>query len=165
MLLSAAQFACCLTASMYAALQDQLPETTAIIARRFFHAWLVLATVADIAITTVMAIKLFSARTGVRSTDRAINKLLYVTIPGGAVVSVAQLAVLYCSADLCLPSDGRGDAGNSCHPTRIHRLEPLPDPRHLPHQILLQQCLGLPESSCKQRQRIWTPHDAHWLQH
>jgi hypothetical protein len=91
MLMSAAQFACCLTASMYAALQAQLPETTAIIARRFFHAWLVLATLADIAITTVMAIKLFSARTGVRSTDRAINKLLYVTIPGGAVVSAESV--------------------------------------------------------------------------
>lgn len=76
---------------MYAALQAQLPETTAIIARRFFHAWLVLATLADIAITTVMAIKLFSARTGVRSTDRAINKLLYVTIPGGAVVSAESV--------------------------------------------------------------------------
>lgn len=87
-LLSLGQFACCVSAALFNALQKIEHPETQWVARRLFHGWLTTATAADIIITTVMAIKLFSARTGVRSTDRAITKLLYVTIPGGALVSL-----------------------------------------------------------------------------
>jgi hypothetical protein len=85
-LLSMAQFACCFGAAMFNALQEFQGPDKQYVARHLFRAWLILATTADVIITTVMTIKLYSARTGIRSTDRAITKLLYVTIPGGAIV-------------------------------------------------------------------------------
>lgn len=102
MLLSMAQFSCCFAAAMFNALQDIQGPGKQYVARKLFHAWLSLATSADVVITTVMAIKLYSARTGVRSTDTAITKLLYVTIPGGAIVSSARRETMYTVFDLSL---------------------------------------------------------------
>ncbi|UZJ56943.1 hypothetical protein CBS101457_006263 [Exobasidium rhododendri] len=95
MLLSMAQFSCCFAAAMFNALQESQGPGKQYVARKLFQSWLVLATSADVLITLSMAIKLYSARTGIRSTDRAITKLLYVTIPGGAITAVVTLMILF----------------------------------------------------------------------
>lgn len=52
MLLSSAQWACCMVAAIYNALQSKQGPGKRFIARKFFRVWLVIATVDDILIST-----------------------------------------------------------------------------------------------------------------
>lgn len=90
-LLSAAQFSSCLASAMWYALQYHQGPGHRFISRKFFHAWLANASVADVIITAILAIKLYTAKTGFENTDKTINKILYVSVPGGALVCCREL--------------------------------------------------------------------------
>jgi hypothetical protein len=89
-----AQFSCCAAAAIYNGLQYVQGPDKQYVARKLFHGWVACATCADVIITAIMALKLHSVRTGVKSTDRIINRIMYVTVPGGASTAIMTLAIL-----------------------------------------------------------------------
>lgn len=93
-LLSMAQFSCCAAAALFNSLQYIQGPGKQYVARKLFHGWVACATCADLIITAIMTIKLHSVRTGVKSTDRIINRIMYVTVPGGASTAIVTVAIL-----------------------------------------------------------------------